>query len=555
MIYRLCLLALSLISAFTLNAQLVQEVSTTLPRLPARQVVSNGSYWLYNYTIVGWKAFDTPTLMDSTGKELFSWGGYDEVCDMLFSIDKGIYYYLSNREGRCFNGAQTEGELGAGDLEYPFGWYLYLPDETSYSEGKLFQGSDSVISVFYPFQSKIRHLRVNYYGKQLSLKTLNFSDKVNAAVEINPGKILLASGTSLIVIDSMANILSTTNTGIAIKKMEYVNGTILIASDEIIYSLDTDLNVVKSMDLNEVFLKIEVIKIFPDGLCVVGHSVGDTVKRALYFNQDLSLFRSVFINLNEDFEVVDIARNKKFLFLLGDKVGFEHQRNYGYHVVNDQSQQPAARQDIALEELKVYLVTYEKTGFNKYKIKYVANAKVRNNGPDTITYFELNHYKNGDYCDFDAYFEYFRDPIPPGGVREFTIPDQETNEFSDPDSSFAVELCYWTSGPNELIDVRHSNDRNCASLDLTLGIDDHLSDNNLSQIYPNPANDKIFISVSDGDNWSCEIADVSGKLLLKFSNIDNNGLDLSALKSGLYLIRLENRAYGQKSTHKLVIAK
>ncbi len=77
------------------------------------------------------------------------------------------------------------------------------------------------------------------------------------------------------------------------------------------------------------------------------------------------------------------------------------------------------------------------------------------------------------------------------------------------------------------------------------GIEDKSMINSLG-IYPNPANDKLFIN-TEIQNGKILITDMQGKLLSEVDFINNQPVDVSALANGVYLIRLVNNNIVQTS--------
>ncbi|MCF8298613.1 MAG: T9SS type A sorting domain-containing protein, partial [Saprospiraceae bacterium] len=71
--------------------------------------------------------------------------------------------------------------------------------------------------------------------------------------------------------------------------------------------------------------------------------------------------------------------------------------------------------------------------------------------------------------------------------------------------------------------------------------------------YPNPASDKIIIENEFESEISVCIFNVLKESLIKIDNLSTNEIDVSSLKSGLYLIQVNN---GNESvTKKLLINK
>ncbi|MFL9836670.1 T9SS type A sorting domain-containing protein [Flavobacterium sp. ST-75] len=72
-------------------------------------------------------------------------------------------------------------------------------------------------------------------------------------------------------------------------------------------------------------------------------------------------------------------------------------------------------------------------------------------------------------------------------------------------------------------------------LEANLGISD-FSDNDVV-VYPNPVSDKLFVSGFEG---ALEIYDLMGKLIIKHDYIQSSGINVSALQSGCYVVKLTN---------------
>jgi len=68
-------------------------------------------------------------------------------------------------------------------------------------------------------------------------------------------------------------------------------------------------------------------------------------------------------------------------------------------------------------------------------------------------------------------------------------------------------------------------------------------------IYPNPANEKLFIKTSE-NNLLISIADINGRTVISINNLVSNTIDISALKSGMYFITITSSE--GKSTKKFI---
>ncbi len=70
------------------------------------------------------------------------------------------------------------------------------------------------------------------------------------------------------------------------------------------------------------------------------------------------------------------------------------------------------------------------------------------------------------------------------------------------------------------------------------GIDEN-NQNSKILLYPNPANDNIFIEVSGNEKENpVEILDLSGRLIFSLKIYNKQNIDISSLKNGIYFCRI-----------------
>jgi len=70
--------------------------------------------------------------------------------------------------------------------------------------------------------------------------------------------------------------------------------------------------------------------------------------------------------------------------------------------------------------------------------------------------------------------------------------------------------------------------------------------NNSISVYPNPANDELFISsnsVNSSEKITCTIIDMFGRTVLENKLLMNESIDISTLSEGVYFIRTVNGEY------------
>jgi len=73
------------------------------------------------------------------------------------------------------------------------------------------------------------------------------------------------------------------------------------------------------------------------------------------------------------------------------------------------------------------------------------------------------------------------------------------------------------------------------------------------QLSPNPVSNILKINTDVQSNYSSEIYNLDGKLILKQKNI--NEIDISDISNGIYLIKLKNNNSNQYKTEKIIISK
>ena len=72
-------------------------------------------------------------------------------------------------------------------------------------------------------------------------------------------------------------------------------------------------------------------------------------------------------------------------------------------------------------------------------------------------------------------------------------------------------------------------------------------------IYPNPTNDHVTISVIDGQNIDLQLLSLDGRVILETRFSGNTTLNTSDIPSGLYLINFRN-SQGSARVEKLLIS-
>jgi hypothetical protein len=73
--------------------------------------------------------------------------------------------------------------------------------------------------------------------------------------------------------------------------------------------------------------------------------------------------------------------------------------------------------------------------------------------------------------------------------------------------------------------------------------------------YPVPTNHKVFLQNLPNNNYSATILNISGQQVMKLNRLPSEGIDVSHLPKGLYIIQLQaNQASGKVYTSKFIVA-
>lgn len=86
-------------------------------------------------------------------------------------------------------------------------------------------------------------------------------------------------------------------------------------------------------------------------------------------------------------------------------------------------------------------------------------------------------------------------------------------------------------------------------LDAPLNVTDFQKQN--IQVYPNPASGYVYVNTSNTDVCKWNLTDLSGKLINRGSIVETTKIDVSMLKSGIYLLKVEGKNFND--TRKILI--
>jgi hypothetical protein len=183
---------------------------------------------------------------------------------------------------------------------------------------------------------------------------------------------------------------------------------------------------------------------------------------------------------------------------------------------------------------------------------YTGGYPVRNvdYGPVYVT---LQNFGTDTLDQTEVRFEEFACPGICAGVLQYSwkldnlaLAPGESREFFLDDLSFACThydihtLCLYTMNPNREPDAVVANDRFCIQVDVLADVSDQVTSGGVN-IYPNPASDRVFISLPgdmhEGVSREVTILDTNGRrVLFKQMHQGVNEIELDGLSQGIYIV-------------------
>lgn len=168
---------------------------------------------------------------------------------------------------------------------------------------------------------------------------------------------------------------------------------------------------------------------------------------------------------------------------------------------------------------------------------------------EDTAYFEWSAIADAESYDFYLLGEKYMEVIATSNTNSITIPIADPND----------EMWYAVSAKNDTEGWEGERTRakfyGGGILDCLIGVEENAFDNALS-LYPNPATNEVYISLSDKtfSNFDVTIANSLGQILESKLNIDNATratINVSNYSSGIYFVTIKAGENG--STKKLVV--
>lgn len=145
-----------------------------------------------------------------------------------------------------------------------------------------------------------------------------------------------------------------------------------------------------------------------------------------------------------------------------------------------------------------------------------------------------------EYWDANAWLSMYKYTYAYDGNANSIIGMYEENEF-DSWQPMLSDL-HLFSNQNEIMSLLDIHRYEASFTYINTGIT-NIEDDNSIVIYPNPATDQLFISISDYQNTTMEIFNIQGQLChTQTLQSDNTEINIAHLQNGLYLLKIKSQA-------------
>jgi hypothetical protein len=202
-----------------------------------------------------------------------------------------------------------------------------------------------------------------------------------------------------------------------------------------------------------------------------------------------------------------------------------------------------AKPDIGVIRTLLLDSTILPDAYNSWIVQLKAGVTVKNFGTDTVKNFHLNFYSayGGIQFCMTGLQERFNKTIAPGDTVTVITQNFKSQHFFNNSlnalNEIYMNICLYTTVPNELNDLDVSNDEACKIVSAHIvGLEELRADNNYFLAYPNPATDKLEIDhVQSAD--ALKIFDSKGKQVKEITKQNlHSEIDVKDLCPGIYFL-------------------
>lgn len=350
--------------------------------------------------------------------------------------------------------------------------------------------------------------------------------------------------TNGIIVDSL---IFNTN----IQGIESMNDTLYVLTQDSIYKLDNNLQIVTGTSLTG-FSNYSRLKIRDGNILFVSN--GTASQKILQLNSQLQLIDVTTIpgtlnnDTHKDFNQLHFSAAINFPLTKYTSI-----RYLDYSLTSNQNASVNTT-DIGIIDLNPISVSAveQQNNQNIYRIILEAEVMIKNYGTNTLNSCHISHFIQWAVVCSDYVFNRQYDDLNLAPGDSMWLPlgviHDELNYF--PDSVIQREICIYTSHPNYKTDLNITNDNYCENVVFGhVGIRE--ADMDEFSLYPNPTTGVINLNLPVENHTSFSIFGIQGTRIMS-GEINSNKLDISSLANGMYFLQLLSADHQRYITRKIV---
>lgn len=363
------------------------------------------------------------------------------------------------------------------------------------------------------------------------------TDQLNGICELPGHEFIAYKGDSLFAINNSGVISDTILFSKTIQGINSLNDSLYVLTQDSIFIFDTNLNLIQGSDVQG-HSWYSNLKVAPGKVRLVSSGAG--IQSLLELDKQLQIVNvtaipsPVSVGVPKDFSDSHFSVSYDFPLTLHRAIRFMD------HSLSSMQNAPVNNSDIGVINVNVTQVSLQpQPSSGVYQYQVWAEALVKNYGANVLNTCRINHrIQPFGICSEIFYTNEFTNlGLAPSDSTwiNLGLVHSSINFFTD---TIDLDLCVYTSHPNQVTDTIVPNDQFCKYVYLgSVGINgvalSHIS------IFPNPTTDDLHIENPGLNDLTIMLYNGTGQLI-KVDRINDreSSLDLSTYSKGIYLIKV-----------------
>ncbi|MEO6903028.1 MAG: T9SS type A sorting domain-containing protein [Bacteroidia bacterium] len=464
---------------------------------------------------------------------------YTEVYEMKPSEEGGVYILgyglpVCDLRQECFWFIQKFDS--AGKVIWTHSWLNKTCNIKTYLTGLSLNKNNEVLVNYIDNTSRSYVYTFNNNGLLKDSVKINQS-QLSGFCGITGYKFIAYKGDSLSAFDTNGNSVYNHITNTTLQNVMSLNDTLYVLTADSVFIFDKNLKVLQGADVTSYSLYSNM-KVTTNKIRFISNGVNEQTILELDKQLKLQNTISISITLNID-SYVDFSESH-FSVAIDYPITLHHAIRFLDYSLKSTQNVAVNNTDIGVIDIDVTKSTTEPQGpLGVYQYQIWARVLVKNYGNKVLNSCRINHLIT-PYAICSEFFytkEFSNLNLAPNDSVWIDLGrvDKNINFFKD---TINVNLCIYTSHPNQLTDTIVANDQFYKKVYLgVVGLSEKLLQN--ISVYPNPVNEVLHIENPDLINLSVSVYNTLGKIISIHSGYNRNySVDLSNQPKGLYLARI-----------------